>query len=130
MCQSGNLPCLQNKSRRFDSERGLCNQQSKGMKMAKTYSHELSCKIKYGVRYSEWSSYCLAQYIYKEFVDDIEDVSFSYLGDCHTTIEVKFSSLKQAAKMDGKIKKYIRDFRVSKIKETKMSDFNIDNVLM
>lgn len=84
--------------------------------MAKLKKNEAGCKIIYEIICSEWALSVIAIYLEKQFRDDIVWTKQLYLTE-FSLLEVKYDSIKKALEMDGKVRKFIREFKVSEVKK-------------
>lgn len=84
--------------------------------MAKIKKNETSCKITYEISCSQWALFVIAIYLGKEFPNDIIWTNRIYINRT-ALLEVKYDSVKKALEMDDKVRKFIKGFMVSKIKE-------------
>lgn len=86
--------------------------------MAKLFKNEASCTVNYAVDCSDFCMYALSIYMNKDFghltgivhVDHV-DLFFPKI------ISVKYRSFSYAVELNEEVRKYIKNFKISKIKE-------------
>jgi hypothetical protein len=85
--------------------------------MAKLKKNETGCKITYEIVCSEWALFVISTYLEKQFQDDVIWTRQIYLYKTGL-LEVKYDSVKKALEMDSKVRKFIKEFKVSEVHKT------------